>query len=124
PCNSVGLNRGGRNPTNSGPHGRAKGISLSACGFPFFEGTMMRQITRFLHRSGVLLVLLPLAASRADDAPQPFAAAPKGFDTRRDGIERGKVHSVEYDPKTIGGKGKMTVYTPPGYSKDHKYPVL
>ncbi len=85
---------------------------------------MMRQITRFLHRSGVLLVLLPLAASRADDAPQPFAAAPKGFDTRRDGIERGKVQSVEYDSKTIGGKGKMTVYTPPGYSKDHKYPVL
>ena len=44
-----------------------------------------------------------------------LGSAPKGFDTARDGIERGKVETVEYDSKTIGGKGKMVVYTPPGY---------
>ena len=84
----------------------------------------MRRTKGFLLCSGIFLVLLPLEPSRAGDAPQSFAAAPKGFDARRDGIERGKVESVDYDSKTIGGKGKMTVYTPPGYSKDHKYPVL
>ena len=54
-------------------------------------------------------------------APQ---GAAKGFDTRREGIERGKLEAVEYDSKTVGIKRKMTVYTPPGYSQDSKYPVL
>jgi enterochelin esterase-like enzyme len=31
---------------------------------------------------------------------------------------------IEYDSKTVGAKRKMQVYTPPGYSKDKKYPVL
>ena len=31
---------------------------------------------------------------------------------------------VEYDSKTVGTTRKMQVYTPPGYSKDRKYPVL
>jgi enterochelin esterase-like enzyme len=84
----------------------------------------MRRTKGYLLCSGIFLVLLPFHPGRADDAPQPFAAAPKGFDTRSDDIERGKVESVEYNSKTIGGKGKMTVYTPPGYSRDRKYPVL
>lgn len=50
--------------------------------------------------------------------------APQGFDTRRDGIEHGKTETVAYDSKSVGGKRKMVVYTPPGYSKDRKYPVL
>jgi enterochelin esterase-like enzyme len=53
-----------------------------------------------------------------------FPPAPSGFDTRREGIERGKLETVEYDSKTVGIKRKMTVYTPPAYSKDVKYPVL
>jgi enterochelin esterase-like enzyme len=85
---------------------------------------MMRRATAFLLSSGVLLVVLSFAASRADDRPQTLDPAPKGFDTHRENIERGKVESVDYDSKTIGGKGKMTVYLPPGYTKDHKYPVL
>ena len=31
---------------------------------------------------------------------------------------------IEYDSKTVGSKRKMQVYTPPGYSKAKKYPVL
>jgi len=53
-----------------------------------------------------------------------FPPAPSGFDARRDGVERGKLEVVEYDSKTVGIKRKMVVYTPPGYSKDKKYPVL
>ena len=55
---------------------------------------------------------------------QAIPPAPKGFDVKREGIDRGKLESVEYDSKTVGVKRKAQVYTPPGYSRDHKYPVL
>ena len=61
---------------------------------------------------------------KADDAAQKFPAPPKGFDTRRGGIERGKLETIEYESTTVTTKRKARVYTPPGYSKDHKYPVL
>jgi enterochelin esterase-like enzyme len=53
-----------------------------------------------------------------------IAAAPAGFDKRRDGIERGKLETVEYESTTVGTKRKARVYTPPGFSKDQRYPVL
>ena len=42
----------------------------------------------------------------------------------KEGVPHGKLEIVEYDSKTVGTKRKMQVYTPPGYSKDTKYPVL
>jgi enterochelin esterase-like enzyme len=66
-------------------------------------------------------------AGAADRQPVPDAEsspAPLRFDRRRDGIERGMVQTVEYSSKTVGVKRKMLVYTPPGYSKDTRYPVL
>jgi enterochelin esterase-like enzyme len=71
---------------------------------------------------GAFLVFLPSAPPRADEPALP--AAPKGFDARRDGIDRGQVETVEYDSKSVGAKRKLVVYLPPGYSKDGKYPVL
>src|SRR5207249_7888547 len=76
---------------------------------------------------GLLLMvgLLPaLTALTRAEPPAPLPPAPKGFDARRDGIERGKVETVEYDSKTVGMKRPLVVYTPPGYSKDRKYPAL
>src|SRR5262245_49730304 len=61
---------------------------------------------------------------KADDKPEKFPAPPKGFDAKRDGIDRGKLETVEYDSTTVGVKRKAQVYTPPGYSKDQEYPVL
>jgi len=58
------------------------------------------------------------------DKAEKFPAPPKGFDTRRDGIDRGKLATVDYDSTTVGVKRKTQVYTPPGYAKDRKYPVL
>jgi enterochelin esterase-like enzyme len=58
------------------------------------------------------------------DAATDLTAAPKGFDGPRDGIDRGKLETVEYDSTTVGAKRKAQVYTPPGYSKDKQYPVL
>ncbi len=58
-----------------------------------------------------------------DDVPA-FPDPPAGFDARRDGVPRGKLEMVTYESKSVGATRKMQVYTPPGYSKDRKYPVL
>ena len=58
-----------------------------------------------------------------DDKPA-FPDPPTGFDLKREGSAHGNLEMVEYDSKTVGTKRKMQVYTPPGYSKDKKYPVL
>src|SRR5262249_59280083 len=58
------------------------------------------------------------------DQAQGIPLAPTGFDAKRDGIDRGKLETVEYDSTTVGVKRKAQVYTPPGYSKDQEYPVL
>ena len=83
---------------------------------------MLRRFIGLLGVSAVLALALS-GAMRADD-PKERPNAPKGFDSRRDGIERGKVETVEYDSKVVGSKRKLVVYTPPGFSKDMKYPVL
>ena len=50
--------------------------------------------------------------------------APAGFDSLRANIAHGKIDSFYYYSKTVGIKRKSLIYTPPGYSKDKKYPVL
>jgi enterochelin esterase-like enzyme len=50
--------------------------------------------------------------------------APPGFDSLRADIAHGKIDTVNYESKTVGTKRKAVIYTPPGYSKDKKYPVL
>src|SRR5262245_27059977 len=64
------------------------------------------------------------ALAQKDDLAEKFPAPPKGFDVKRDGIDHGKLETVEYDSTTVGVKRKARVYTPPGYTKDTKYPVL
>ncbi len=71
------------------------------------------------------LMLAPaLVWAAGESQTMPLSAAPRGFDIRRENIERGNLATVEYDSKATGGKRKMVIYTPPGYSKDAKYPVL
>jgi len=60
---------------------------------------------------------------KPDDKPA-FPNPPEGFDKTREGIAHGKLERVDYDSKTVGVKRWMQVYTPPGYSKETKYPVL
>ncbi len=50
--------------------------------------------------------------------------APVGFDIVRESIPHGKIDSIIYNSTTVGTNRKALVYTPPGYSKDKKYPVL
>jgi len=61
---------------------------------------------------------------KKDDKAEKLPAPPKNFDKKRDGIDRGKLETVEYDSTTVGVKRKARVYTPPGYTTDKKYPVL
>ena len=87
---------------------------------------MMRLMLLALTALGCLMAsaLAQPGDGKKDDKAEKFPAPPKGFDTRRDGIDRGKLETVEYDSTTVGVKRKAQVYTPPGYSKDQKYPVL
>ncbi len=75
-----------------------------------------------------LALLIPANAVQSqgskEERPQTYASAPAGFDAPRDGIEHGKMETIDYESKVSGGPRKMVVYTPPGYSKDKKYPVL
>jgi len=58
------------------------------------------------------------------DDKSVFGEPPAGFGKEREDIPHGKLEMIEYDSKTVGATRKMQVYTPPGYSKDKKYPVL
>ena len=60
---------------------------------------------------------------KPDDKPA-FPDPPAGFDVKREAIPHGSLEMIDYDSKTVGTRRKMQVYTPPGYSKDKKYPVL
>ena len=70
----------------------------------------------------VCAVLLALSCAGAHgqdkegrpDQAGPLLPAPKGFDVKRDGIDHGKLETVEYNSKTVGVKRKAQVYTPPG----------
>jgi enterochelin esterase-like enzyme len=75
---------------------------------------LLRLITGF-----AFLVLISVGLE-AQEVPK----APKGFDVRRDGIDRGKVETIDYDSKTVGAKRKLVVYTPPKFDKEKKYPVF
>ena len=82
------------------------------------------------HRSGHMTPLSAVIALLASvalgaQAPAPaFPNAPDGFDTRRPGIQAGRVERIEYASKVTGNKRPAMVYTPPGYSAARKYPVL
>jgi enterochelin esterase-like enzyme len=58
-----------------------------------------------------------------DDVPA-FPEPPTGFNAKREGIPHGQLEMVTYESKSVGATRKMQVYTPPGYSKEKKYPVL
>jgi enterochelin esterase-like enzyme len=52
------------------------------------------------------------------------APATVGFDVERQNIPRGKIDSITYLSKTVGTKRQALIYTPPGFSRGKKYPVL
>jgi enterochelin esterase-like enzyme len=55
---------------------------------------------------------------------QNYKSAPDGFDVPRSGIAKGKIDTIVYPSATVGVTRRALIYTPPGYSKSKKYPVL
>ena len=58
------------------------------------------------------------------DDKQVYPDPPAGINAKREGIAHGQLEMISYESKSVGTTRKMNVYTPPGYSKDKKYPVL
>src|SRR3954452_15856688 len=50
--------------------------------------------------------------------------APPGFDSMRNDIPHGTIDTITYVSKTVGTNRRALIYTPPGFSKKKKYPVL
>jgi enterochelin esterase-like enzyme/lysophospholipase L1-like esterase len=100
----------------------------------------MKRLTTHLAILATLVATMPVLAQEPPSRPGPrgfggpieldaddrqvFADPPKGFNEERADIPRGKLEMIEYDSKSVGTRRKMQVYTPPGYSKEKKYPVL
>lgn len=66
-------------------------------------------------------VLLANISVYSQEALKP---GPTGFDVLRDNITHGKIDTIPYKSKTVDTLRRTLVYTPPGYSKKNKYPVL
>lgn len=77
-----------------------------------------------LYLLGILLFLAWCPSFTMAQEEKGLAAPPKGFDVQRNDIEHGKLETIMYESSTVGIKRKARVYTPPGYSKDQKYPAL
>lgn len=70
------------------------------------------------------LVILCLTVATAANAQNRVPEAQGDFDVAKAGIPHGKLDSVSYTSKTVGTQRKALIYTPPGYTKSKKYPVL
>lgn len=49
---------------------------------------------------------------------------PQDFDTEKKEILHGKIDTIQYSSVAVGTTRKALVYTPPGFKKGEKYPVL
>ncbi len=60
----------------------------------------------------------------ADDDKPAFLQAPEGYDLYRENIAHGKIDTIQYQSKTVGTIRTSLIYTPPGFNKNKRYPVL
>jgi enterochelin esterase-like enzyme len=72
----------------------------------------------------ITFILLLLVSGNYANSQNSVTPAPAGYDILLTGIPHGKIDTISYDSKTVGNKRKALIYTPPGYSKEKKYPVL
>ncbi len=82
---------------------------------------LMKQTTK--RKTATLIVFLLLTGYYLH-AQYGVGQAPRGFDSLRVNIPHGKIDTITYNSKTVGVSRKALIYTPPGYSKKKKYPVL
>jgi len=68
----------------------------------------------------LLLWMVALSLKAQDEVP----SMPSGYDVVRPGIAHGRIDTIMYPSTTVGVDRKALIYTPPGFSKTEKYPVL
>src|SRR6478735_9635177 len=68
----------------------------------------------------MVFAIMPLAIN----AQTIIQQASRGFDSLRASIPHGKIDTISYNSKTVGVSRKALIYTPPGFTKKKKYPVL
>ena len=71
-----------------------------------------------------LLFLFTLLISSTIFSQNIEKHAPVGFDSLQTNIPHGKIDTISYNSTTVGTTRRSLIYTPPGYSKKKKYPVL
>lgn len=71
----------------------------------------------------VYLIFALIACTKVSSQNIPNYA-PKGFDSLHIAIPHGTIDTIYYYSSTVGVKRKVLVYTPPGFSRTKKYPVL
>jgi enterochelin esterase-like enzyme len=72
----------------------------------------------------ILLFFAALTFSLIANSQNIARQAPPGYDSFRTDIAHGKIDTITYSSKTVGTNRRAIVYTPPGFSKKNKYPVL
>ncbi|MBE9462691.1 alpha/beta hydrolase-fold protein [Dyadobacter subterraneus] len=72
----------------------------------------------------ISIVTSLMLLSLFSNAQEILKEMPKGYDVVQAGIPKGKIDSVKYQSKTVGAARKALIYTPPGFNKRKKYPVL
>jgi enterochelin esterase-like enzyme len=72
----------------------------------------------------ITIILSLLVIGYNANSQNTITPAPAGFDIALAGIPHGKIDTINYNSKTVGNNRKAIIYTPPGFSKDKKYPVL
>jgi len=75
-------------------------------------------------RNSLVLTFVFLMSGLFVSAQNTDRQAPQGFDVEKKDIPHGKIDSAQYESKTVGTTRKALIYTPPGYKKSNKYPVL
>src|ERR1035437_9773854 len=75
-------------------------------------------------RSYISLIIVFLSFGYNANSQNIITPAPIGFDIVRESIPHGKIDTITYFSKTVGNNRKTLIYTPPGFSKEKKYPVL
>jgi len=76
--------------------------------------------------TSLIFVMITIYAQPANQPPQSIIekTIPMGFDVEKSDIQRGTLTTITYPSKTVGTNRKAVIYTPPGFSKSKKYPVL
>ncbi|TDE17325.1 alpha/beta hydrolase-fold protein [Dyadobacter psychrotolerans] len=75
-------------------------------------------------RTIVSIAISLLMLASVSMAQRMLKEMPKGYDVVLPGVAAGKIDTVRYQSGTVGSTRKALIYTPPGFSKKKKYPVL